>query len=409
MAVLLFIACQAVALSTVVFVLAFTPDNSLIRPALLPLLTALATYTIPLNLHQFPHEVISNLLSMHTVGLVFQHVDFGLISRWSYSARGPTSSRGGQRNANLGLADRKKLEHRPPSLWQRLEWGLFAATAWRAPGTPWEVKGTPRVRPVPSRSRFLAQNLLKLAVSLLVIDILAVIGGEPKPEENAFNFAWDKVRFLIRLREVSVDEAVLRAVVLCVCWVTTYYSIQAFYCFSAIVGVATGVTALESWPPMFGSLTDMYTVRNFWGTFWHQSLRQKIGGPAYFTTYSLLGLKKGGVVGRYINIFLVFTLSGLYHLAAQEYSHGIRWQHTGTLRFFCTQALGILIEDAAQAGLRHSTNYRSNRLTTALGYLWVVLWLYWSSAAWFYPQMQDAAGKGALLPFSVIRPLLRVL
>jgi hypothetical protein len=143
--------------------------------------------------------------------------------------------------------------------------------------------------------------------------------------------------------------------------------------------------------------------------FWHQAIRQKISSPAYYTTYSLLGLRKGGITGRYTYILLVFTVSGLFHLAAEEYPYGIRWQQSGTLRFYSIQALGILLEDTVQAISRRLFSYRPSRWTRAVGYIWVVLWILWTSPAYFYPLLQDVTEKKPILPFSVVGPLLRSL
>lgn len=142
--------------------------------------------------------------------------------------------------------------------------------------------------------------------------------------------------------------------------------------------------------------------------FWHKAIRQKIGSPAYYTTYSLLGLKKGGLAGRYMHILLVFTTSALYHLVVLEYVNGIRWHHTGTMNFFCTQALGILLEDSVQAGFRFLTGHKHSRWTAAVGYVWVVLWLYWTSPARDYPRLQVSNGKKEIRS-RVLVPLLRVL
>jgi hypothetical protein len=85
------------------------------------LLVALTFYTLTLNTEAFSHKVMSSLLNINTVGLLLQYLDFGLISQWTFSARGPTSSLGGQRNANPSLADRKALEQGSQTLWTRLQ------------------------------------------------------------------------------------------------------------------------------------------------------------------------------------------------------------------------------------------------------------------------------------------------
>lgn len=269
----LLLSCHAIEFSTVVLVLAFTPGNSPIRPGLFPIIVALSAYTIRLEKRTFPNVLIYQILNMHTGGLIFQYLDYGLISKWTYPARGPTSPRGGQHNAGLSFAERKKLERGgPQATWDRLRWGFSAATAWRAAGTPWQARGTPPAAGrAPSRGPFLARNLLRLAVSVLAFDAVAGllevtgVGGARAPGDMASRFAWDKVKLLTRLGDVSGEEAVARAVVTAAYWVATYSSIQAFQSFSALVCVAAGLSTVDAWPPMFGSITEAYTIRQFWG------------------------------------------------------------------------------------------------------------------------------------------------
>lgn len=112
-------------------------------------------------------------------------------------------------------------------------------------------------------------------------------------------------------------------------------------------------------------------------------------------------MKQGGLVSRYAFTTLVFTVSGVFH-ALSDISQGIPLGESGATRFFCIQALGIMVEDAAQALFKQ---YRGGEMTNktrtatrAAGYLWVVAWLSWTSPIWIYPAM--ARDKGTpLVPF----------
>lgn len=74
------------------------------------------------------------------------------------------------------------------------------------------------------------------------------------------------------------------------------------------------------------------------------------------------------------------------------------------MQFFCIQTLGIMLEDAVQALY---WSYRGEKVgaspwaATALGYLWVVAWMVWTSPVWIYPSMQRDQG-GRILPVSII-------
>lgn len=39
-------------------------------------------------------------------------------------------------------------------------------------------------------------------------------------------------------------------------------------------GLMTEYESQQDWPPYFGDISEVTTVRHFWGTFWHQTLRR---------------------------------------------------------------------------------------------------------------------------------------
>lgn len=253
-------------LGTLVFVISFTSPNSLLRPCLLPLIITHVFYILPLNKDTVAHKGTWTLLNMNTAGLLLQYIDLALISRWSYAAYGPTSSLGNQPNASLSVAERRKLKPQTSSsLFSRLQWGFEAAVAWRFPATPWEAKGTPHFTKVPSRRRFITMKTLQLIWALLILDAMSLMGSPPDPAANAIKFSWEKVRIITRLSDVTKREVVLRIIVVYIRWVAIYFYVQAFYCLLAILAVGTGISEERRWPPFFGSVADMFTVRGTWG------------------------------------------------------------------------------------------------------------------------------------------------
>lgn len=86
---------------------------------------------------------------------------------------------------------------------------------------------------------------------------------------------------------------------------------------------------------------------------------------------------------RYTFIFFVFFVSGSLHVIT-DMAASIPINDSGALRFFCTQALGIMLEDGAQEIYR-CLGGKPRLLTRIVGYLWVLLFLSWSTAAWQYP------------------------
>lgn len=319
---------------------------------------------------------------MKSVGTICQYLDSVLISRWSYSAQGPTSSLGGQRNIQLestparskhgsnGTSKGSQGSQAPDtSPWARLRWGWFASTSWRAPATKWEVKNVPpfdfnNPEWVPTRTRFLLGKLKTLGLCLLFIDALGIPPQDPA--QGAMVFAPDKVAFFRRLENVSAQDVIIRFVVSAIGWTSIFCVLNACYSLLAIISVTTGLAPVDQWPPLFGKLADCYSIRQFWGRFWHQTLRQRISSPSHFLTYSVFGLRKGSLVARYMNIWLTFVVSGLMHVA-EEFGTGVALQQSGSMQFFCTEACGIMFEDAFQAIFHYAAGKRQRRGTKALG------------------------------------------
>ena len=110
-------------------------------------------------------------------------------------------------------------------------------------------------------------------------------------------------------------------------------------------------------------------------------------------------------MGRQLCFFLVFLISGLLH-ATIDLSAGIPWRASGAVRFFCTQALGIWLEEAVRAlyvgwwlGSRPVPGW-----TKIVGHVWVLLFLAWSWPAYMYPMLYRTREEStdSFLPFSVL-------
>ena len=124
----------------------------------------------------------------------------------------------------------------------------------------------------------------------------------------------------------------------------------------------------------------------------------------------VLHLPKETLASRYSNIFLVFLLSGLVH-SDQDVATGMPWEASGAVRFFCTQAIGIIFEDGVQSIFRtwYTDNKKFKRPIRFLGYIWVVAFFVWSTPAWTYPQASrpKAGEQDDMMPFSIINPLMK--
>ena len=97
-----------------------------------------------------------------------------------------------------------------------------------------------------------------------------------------------------------------------------------------------------------------------------------------------------------------------------DFAVGMTLVESGSIRFFCTQAVGILLEDSVQALYRHFVpgvdKTKSDRVARLIGYVWLGVFLTWSTPVWAYPAMRRNQGKAKdiVLPFSIIKPLVRI-
>jgi Membrane bound O-acyl transferase family len=156
-------------------------------------------------------------------------------------------------------------------------------------------------------------------------------------------------------------------------------------------------------------------------------LRQSFSSPANFLAHDVLRLTEHRLTARYTKLLATFFVSGLMHMAV-DMSLGMPPSESGSVRFFCTQALGIMFEDGMQAICRSARRRRGGSSSNAsakaesqpptnwaraLGYVWVLAFMSWSTPVWVYPAIWmnkgEEAAKDALLPFSVVRMLLLLL
>lgn len=132
-----------------------------------------------------------------------------------------------------------------------------------------------------------------------------------------------------------------------------------------------------------------------------------MSSPARFITTNLLYLPKDSLVSRYTHLFITFFLSGLIH-ALTDIAEGFTWEQSGSIRFFCTQAVGIITEDSVQVMFlrifpSNKGPSRSHSLLRFVGYSHVFVFMVWSTPVWIYPSLYANKGeeKDQIVPYSV--------
>jgi len=224
-------------------------------------------------------------------------------------------------------------------------------------------------------------------------------------------FRDDRIALFSRWQEVTVEEFLTRAVLTFMFWLLNYLLLVVLFNLPGLVCVATGITGVSWWRPIFNSPTEAYTLRNFWGKFWHQALRNRISNPATFIARAILGFPKGSFASRYSTLILTFAFSSLLH-ATGDIASGIEVMRSGSFAFFVIQAGGIMLEDlfhAARKRISPSSVARGpNTLEKIFGWTWVSMWLIWCTPIWSFPVSRNGRGDiDAILPFSILKVLFR--
>jgi hypothetical protein len=139
------------------------------------------------------------------------------------------------------------------------------------------------------------------------------------------------------------------------------------YLCASIITVAIGMYEPKDWPPVFGQLKDAYTVRQFWGTVYHQFTRKAWSAYSIYLSRDVFGFKKGSFGSNYTQLIVAFILTYIYHVHASLLLLG---RDSGEFAFFFGQILAIVVEDqvikaAKNLGIRgHAPAWR------ILGCLW---------------------------------------
>ncbi|KAJ6460108.1 membrane bound O-acyl transferase family-domain-containing protein [Mycena vitilis] len=155
---------------------------------------------------------------------------------------------------------------------------------------------------------------------------------------------------------------------------------------SAAFSVGTGASGPEDWPPFLGSITLAWSVRNFWGRIWHQTMRRFLSAHGKFLAHRVLRLKPGSKASGYTQLYVAFLISGIMHYLPEYMA--LRHWGGGALRFFLLQAVAITFEECVQdAGRR--LGLKAGWVWKAVGYSWVWSWFAYCLPGWQDPLLHE--------------------
>ncbi|MCJ1432183.1 hypothetical protein MMC27_001539 [Xylographa pallens] len=383
-------------------VVGYTPASSAVRLAVLPLVSICVYLVFSVSLDAIQRTFPTAVLVAHSISFLFQYIETALLSRWDFPSRGPSVPFSPDRQTVTGQKTQQK--HKP---WNRLSFGLFAATSTRYVGTPYQVKEIPSFSTrdptyVPSRLEFLRGKLLGILLCYLILDLAA---SSAQPDLNTVLYAPDNISLFSN--SISSEKLITRTVSTLGFGIFMYCLMWSYMGLLGVIAVGSGLSEPRYWPPAFGPLKEAYSLRRFWGFFWHKYLRQRMSGPASFITYTILRLPKGTQIGQLTHLFWTFFISGVMH-AFVDLGRGLAWEQSGAIRFFVTQVIGIVIEDGVKQTFRSSSGAKkgitATKFVKGIGYIWVMAFLVWSLPVWIYPSMYVDKGepKDQIVPYSVV-------
>ena len=250
-----------------IVVVGFTSPASSIRYAVLPPMLTFIWLLLPLYREQMQTKVQAGFLAVNTMMNVLQYIEMALLSKWSFEthSRGTTLPLEQDVDKTENLRSAKK-DSNHGSFWQRLRFGYFAIFSTRLCGTRYEVKNIPHFDSrdpayVPSRAKFLLQNLWTAVLCYLIVDFVA---SSADPAMNHIIYSASKVPLLTRIQDISGRELAIRLVSVLGVWAPGYFFLQLLLAVYTSARVACGLDQVEFWRPSFGPLSEAYSIRQFW-------------------------------------------------------------------------------------------------------------------------------------------------
>ena len=251
-------------LSVIILVLGFAPHRSVLSFGVVPILIIYSACIVPRCMAYLHSSSWAALVGGYSTTFLLQYFSMLLVQR----RQAPTSpsafvEAGDGRPAWIAY---RTTETTSENVWSRIRHGINSTVSFRRSGTPEEVRNVPSFsnedrKYVPSRAEFL-HHLKLLVFCYLTIDILGLGAG---PDHNVMFFAPEKIPLFARVGQVSEVELAMRILCTLGGGLGMFCSQQGVYSIMALIFVGLDVSEPKYWRPLFGSVTEAYTLRRFWG------------------------------------------------------------------------------------------------------------------------------------------------
>ena len=242
---------------------AYTQRGSLLRYAALVCL-AVCAYLLPQSLHEFART--TGWVGRVAAGAAFWNVvscsDRLILRRWDYENY--DGSHAGKDPGRNDKREKSDNSHYPST---RMGFGSEVSGAARGVGLPWEVKNVPRFSKtvpnfVPARGAFILVQIIAVVSCYCLhnFSVTTTLSLDPQFVDLKH------IPLLTRGSDLSIQELKARTIAVIGYWAIQYSMMQFFYSAAGLISAVSNPHDIKSWRPLFGSPSDSYTLRNFWGS-----------------------------------------------------------------------------------------------------------------------------------------------
>jgi hypothetical protein len=272
----------------------------------------------------------------------------------------------------------KEPAYRLPLL-ERVKWALKLNGACRCVG--WSHEPTrslpPPISPSVTRVKFVLQEIIRLALDILLYDAFKTY-TKRNPSFSASGSS------------IAEDGIFWRFVNVLVLGLGGAVAIGIPYRLCSILFVSSGISEPIDWTPLFGRFLDAYTLCNFWGRTWHQTMRWIGISHGRFLAYDFFRLQKGSKAAFLVQLYTTFAVSALVHVGG-EYPLVGYWTTRHAFRFFLLQPVAVTVETLVLGDGKMPIR----GLWRVLGYLWVLAWFTYTVPEWIDPLLRAGLADAA--------------
>ena len=202
--------------------------------------------------------------------------------------------------------------------------------------------------------------------------------------------------------KISVIECIIRVYITLTVLAMEYNIHNLVHTSASIIGVGLLRHSPSQWPPIYGPLKEAYTVRRFYGIFYHNIMRNAfIGNAAWIVDSFLLWVSHSTIISRIISSCIRDIRRGLINLVALVICgimHSVAiftidsCPRDSQMRYYFYIFIGMLTEDSIfwlfkRLHLRHLHRDRIGVYLRFWGYLWVFLFHCWMIPNSLYPDI----------------------